>query len=86
MAKKEEVTECLEIKDVCFDFDNVIAICLKRGVLKSDKSIKAEIGYTGPGFEKLKERAPRVLGMLYTFLKENDLKFEDIIKECPVVN
>lgn len=82
MAKKNEVTEKLEIKDVYFDFDNVIAIALKRSVLKTDKSIAQEIGYTNAGYEKLRVKAPQAVATLVAFLKANDLKLEDVIKEC----
>lgn len=82
MSKKEVFVKELEIKDVYFDFDNVHEICLKRGVLKTDKSMAKEIGYTGAGFEKLKKKAPKAVAVLHAFLKENMLTFEDLVKEC----
>lgn len=82
MSKKEVVVENVEIKDVYFDFDNVAAICLKRGVLKTDKSMAKEIGYTGVGYDKLKVKAPKAVAMLFNFLKENELKLEDLVKPC----
>lgn len=82
MSKKEVIVENVEIKDVYLDFDNVAAICLRRGVLKTDKSMAKEIGYTGAGFEKLKIKAPKSIAALFSFLKENDLKLEDLVKEC----
>lgn len=82
MAKKEEVTETLEIKDVYFDFDGVTKIALSRGVLKTDKSLSKEIGYSGVGFEKLKVKAPKAVAVLYAFLKANHLNLDDLVKEC----
>jgi hypothetical protein len=81
MSKKQLVTEDVEIKDVYFDFDNITAICLKRGVLKTDKSLAKEIGYTSVGFEKLKVKAPKAVAGLFNFLKSNDLRLEDLVKE-----
>jgi len=82
MAQKKEATEKLEIKDVFFDFDNVMAIALKRGVLKTEKSIAQEIGYSNDGYKKLNRKAPQAVATLVAFLKANDLKLEDVIKEC----
>lgn len=82
MSKKGVVVENVEIKDVYLDFDNVIAICLKRGVLKTQGSIVKETGYSWQGIEKLKVKAPKAIAVLFNFLKENDLKMEDLIKEC----
>ena len=84
MAKKNEVLEQLDIKDVFFDFDNVTAIALKRGVLKTDNSIAAEIGYTMDGYKKLKNKAPKAVAILVAFLKANELRLEDVIKNCEV--
>ena len=82
MSKNEESSDMLEIKDVYFDFDGVTKIALSRGVLKTDKSLAKEIGYSGVGFEKLKVKAPQAVAVLFAFLKANDLKLEDVVKEC----
>ena len=82
MAKNKVVLEKVQIKDVYFDFDGVIEKALSRGVLKTNKSIANEIGYTGVGFEKLKGKAPKIVGALYHFLKANHLRIEDVVKEC----
>lgn len=86
MSKKGLVIENVEIKDVYLDFDNVIAVCLKRGVLKTKSSIVKETGYTWQGIELLKTKAPKAIAVLYHFLKENDLKMEDLVKECESKN
>ena len=81
MAKKEEIMAKVKTEDVYFDFENVKAICLSRGVLKTDRSIREEIEYTSVGVDKLKKKAPRVVAVLFKFLKDNCLKIEDVIKE-----
>lgn len=82
MAKKVDVTEALEVKDVYFDFDGITKIALSRGVLKTDKSLAKEIGYSGVGFEKLKVKAPKAVAVLFAFLKANHLNLDDLVKEC----
>lgn len=80
MAKKE-IKDEIKIKEVYFDFENVKAVCLSRGVLKTDNSLMKEIGYSYDGYVLLKKKAPKAVAVLFKFLKDNMLTIEDVIKE-----
>lgn len=70
-----------EKKATHIDFDGVIVICKDRGVKKTIRSIAKETGFAVTGINKLRKTSPKAVTMLYHFLKENDLKFEDVVKE-----
>lgn len=82
MSTKKVVKEPVEIKDVYLDFESAILIFEKRGVEKGLEKIASEIGYTMQGMRKLRKKAPKAVSILHHFLKENCLKFEDLVKEC----
>lgn len=82
MSKKAVVEESAEIKDVYLDFESAILIFEKRGIEKGLEKIAGEIGYTMQGMRKLRKKAPKAVAILHHFLKENCLKFEDLVKEC----
>lgn len=70
-----------ERKQVVLDFDGAIAIFKGRGVKKDYKTIASEVGLTENGLRKLRRNTPKAVEVIYHFLKENDLKFEDLVKE-----
>lgn len=79
---KKEVESQNFIEDVYFDIEGVIEIMQKRGVSKNIETIAKEMGYTTMGLRKIRSKAPKAVSVLHNFLKENCLKFEDLVKEC----
>lgn len=77
---KKVVTEQKVIEDVFFDIEGVIEIMQKRGVKKNFEAIAKEFGYTTVGLRKLRHQAPKAVAVLYSFLNDNMLKFEDLVK------
>lgn len=73
MAQKET--------ELYLDFDNCIEIQKKRGKEVDSNSTIKEIGYTRQAFVKIKKKAPKSIEMVYRYLKSNNLKFEDLVKE-----
>lgn len=73
MAQKE--------KELYLDFDGCIEILKKQGKEVDSNSTIKEIGYTRQAFGKIKKKAPKSIEMVYRYLKANDLKFEDLVKE-----
>ena len=68
-------------KEIYLDFDGAIEILKSRGRKVNLKTTSEEFGYTTVGIAKLKNKAPKSIEMLYKYLKENMLKFEDLVKE-----
>lgn len=66
---------------IVLDFDNTISIMANRGVLKNKKTISEDIGFSTNSIENWQKKAPEVVAMIYCFLKDNHLKFEDLVKE-----
>src|SRR5690242_549769 len=73
--------ESIEKKEVYLDFEGAIAIFKSRGVNKNFNDISQETGFTRRGIEMLRKSGPKAVKMVYHFLKDNDLKFEDLVKE-----
>jgi hypothetical protein len=80
MNLKNNITEIKE-KEVYLDFDGAINELRRRGRQVNLESTAKEIGYTEPGLRKLRNKAPKSVEMLYKYLKENMLRFEDVVKE-----
>jgi hypothetical protein len=68
-------------KEVYLDFDGVIKELRNRGRQVNLESTAKEIGYTEPGLRKLRNKAPKSVAMVYNYLKDNMLEFEDLVKE-----
>lgn len=83
---KKEVEEKSIVADVYLDIDGVIEIMQKRGVNKNYEAIAKEFGYTTVGLRKLRNKAPKAVAVLHTFLKENCLTFEDLVKDVKFKN
>lgn len=71
---------------VFLDFNGVIKIVQGRGVRKTIDSISKEVGFSLMSVGNWRKEAPEVVTMIHHFLKENDLKFEDLVKECETKN
>lgn len=69
-------------KPVFLDFNGVIKIVGERGVRKTLDSISKEVGFSLVSVGNWRSEAPEVVTMIHHFLKDNDLKFEDLVKEC----
>lgn len=70
-----------ERSDVFLDFNGVIKIFKDRGVAKTLGNISEETGNSLRTLDYQKKRAAPIVKMIFHFLKENDLKFEDLVKE-----
>lgn len=70
-----------EKPDVFLDFKGVIKILKDRGVSKTLGDISAETGNSLRTLDYQKKRAAPIVKMIYHFMKENDLRFEDLVKE-----
>jgi hypothetical protein len=68
-------------KEVYLDFDGAIKELRNRGRQVNLESTAKEIGYTEPGLRKLRNKAPKSVAMVYKYLKDNMLEFEDLVKE-----
>lgn len=71
----------VEKKEVVMDFDGAIEILKSRGRSTNLKKVAEEIGYTEVGLGKIRKIAPKPIKMLFHFLNDNMLKFEDVVKE-----
>lgn len=68
-------------KEIYLDFEGAIEILKSRGRKVSKKETAEEIGYTEPGMSKLRKKAPKSVAMVFKYLKDNMLTFEDLVKE-----
>jgi hypothetical protein len=68
-------------KEVYLDFEGAIKELRNRGRQVNLESTAKEIGYTEPGLRKLRNKAPKSVAMVYKYLKDNMLEFEDLVKE-----
>ena len=68
-------------KEVYLDFEGTIKELRNRGRQVNLESTAKEIGYTEPGLRKLRNKAPKSVAMVYKYLKDNMLEFEDLVKE-----
>jgi len=81
MSKTENPTTAVVKRETYLDFDGVIKTLRKRGHEIDLKTISRQIGYSTVGLQKLRKKSPNVVSMIHQFLKDNDLKFEDLVKE-----
>jgi hypothetical protein len=68
-------------KEVYLDFEGTIKELRNRGRQVNLESTANDIGYTEPGLRKLRNKAPKSVAMVYKYLKDNMLEFEDLVKE-----
>lgn len=67
--------------EVYLDFAGAMQILKGRGQEVSVKKTIGQIGYTEDGYHKMQKKTPKAVEMVFRYLKENDLKFEDLVKE-----
>lgn len=70
-----------EKKEVYLDFDGCIEILKSRGREVDSQSTIKDIGYTRQAFGKIKKKAPKSVEMVFQYLKDNMLTFDDLVKE-----
>ena len=70
-----------KLKEVYLDFDGTIEMLKSRGLKVTLDSTAKEIGYTNTSMNNLRKKAPKSVAMVHKYLKENFLKFEDLVKE-----
>lgn len=70
-------------KTVYLDFKGAMQILKQRGTDKeiNQMTTAKEIGYTTVGMVKIGKEAPKAIKMVFKYLRDNDLKFEDLVKE-----
>ena len=85
MSKKNVEEEKIDV-DVFFDVENVVDILSTRGIRKDMTSIAKEMGYSMVGLRTLRSKAPKSVCVLHNFLKNNFLKYEDLVKEVKSKN
>jgi hypothetical protein len=70
-------------KKVFLDFRSVLLkLEREKGVKKLLGDISQESGFNRMTIANWGKEAPLVVGFIYEFLKDNDLNFEDLVKEC----
>lgn len=68
-------------KEVILDFNGTIEILRGRGKKVTLDSTAREIGYTYSSLVNLRKKAPKSVAVVFKYLKDNNLKFEDLVKE-----
>lgn len=72
----------LSKKKVLIDFKSVlIKLEQEKGVKLTLGGLAEQSGFNRMSITKMRKHAPAVVGMLYSFLKEYDLDFFDLVKE-----
>jgi predicted regulator of amino acid metabolism with ACT domain len=71
----------LDKTPVKLDFAGVIKILEKRGVKKNQKTIANEVGFSVVSVGQWNKEAPEIVTMIYHFLKDNHIDFEEFVKE-----
>lgn len=83
-TKKNEVKK-LDIKDVFLDFPSaVIKIGYDTGEKKLLGSVAQECGVSLVIVKQWETKAPNILAIIYAYLKEYNLSFEELVKEVSV--
>jgi hypothetical protein len=83
-TKKNEVKK-LDIKDVFLDFPSaVIKIGYDTGEKKLLGSVAQECGVSLVIVKQWERKAPNILAIIYAYLKEYNLSFEELVKEVNV--
>lgn len=69
-------------KKVFLDFRSaLLKLERERGIKKTLGSVSEESGFSRVSVCAWGKEAPAVVGVIYNFLKDNDLQFEDLVKE-----
>lgn len=79
--KKVDIMSDTKQKEVYLDFDGAIKILQERGRKINLKETAKEIGYTDEGMFYMRKKAPKSVAMVFKYLKDNMLTFEDLVKE-----
>ena len=69
-------------KSVFLDFEGTNKILASRGVNKTKTDVSSETGFSIVSVRQWGRMAPEVVAMIHHYLKDNMLKFEDLVKEC----
>lgn len=67
---------------VYLDFKEVRKILKKRGFEKDMKTQSSEIGFTTVSIGTWQKEAPEIVTMIFHFLKDNRITFEQFVKLC----
>lgn len=79
--KHQEIMSDTKQKEVYLDFEGAMEILRSRGRKVSIKETAKEIGYSEPGLMHVRKKAPKSVAMVFKYLKDNMLTFEDLVKE-----
>ncbi|APZ82915.1 hypothetical protein [Flavobacterium phage FL-1] len=82
MTQKKIEEKC----SVFLDFKGVKEIFKNRGIDKSMSDIQSGMGISPRSLDYYKKEAPAIVAVIHHFLKENDLRFEDLVKEVESKN
>lgn len=84
-AKADVSVEKQKRNDVYLDFHNVISkLKRERAIDKRLGDIGSEMGLSNTSMTNLLAKAPNTVAKIYYFLKDNNLSFEDLVKEIEV--
>lgn len=84
-AEKQEKKNKKQDKQVFLDFRSVLLqLNREKGIKINFSGLSEETGFTRQAILKWEKEAPPIVSMIFHFIKEHDLKFEDLVKE--VVN
>jgi len=85
MSTKKNNVKKLDIKEVFLDFPStLIKIAYETGEKKLLGSVSKECGVSVVIVNKWQKKAPNIVGIIYAYLKEYDLSFEELVKEVNV--
>jgi len=68
-------------KEIYLDFKGTIEVQKKQGKKISFASVAREMDYTSNGLTHLAENPPKSLVKILKYLKDNNFKIEDLVKE-----
>ena len=68
-------------REIYLDFKGAIDILRSRGEKINIKETAKKIGYSEVGMMNVRRKAPKQIEMLYNYLKDNNLTFEELVKE-----
>jgi hypothetical protein len=82
-SKKSKNKRCkIDRPSVYLDFKGAIKLLEKGGVKKDLKTIATDIGFSTVSVGQWQKEAPEVVTMLFHFLKDNCITFEQFVKLC----
>lgn len=79
MAKSNQEVK----KEVFLDFKGCIEILKNQGQKVSFRGTAESLGYSSQGLYHVSANPPKALLMVLNYLKDNNLKVEDLVKEKP---